>query len=107
MALLKGEVLSIMTGYSKFNCTNLPREISRGIEQKFGVQVSREKIQFKSKFDDKPGFYYRYRLNKTEYNEPGILLIEKYISENGGSIHSKKESTTKEIQPIHQQNSLF
>jgi hypothetical protein len=32
-ALLNGEKLSIMDGFKKFGITNLPREISRGVEK--------------------------------------------------------------------------
>ena len=78
-ALLNGEVLSIMNGFKLFSCTNLPRELSRSIEKKFGVEISRDKVVFKSKYGQ-PGFYYRYRLNKTETNAAGIKLMEQYIN---------------------------
>lgn len=78
--LLKGNVLSIMNGYHLFNCTNAPREVSRSIEKKFGLIVSREKVSHTSAYGHK-GFYFRYRLNKTEYNRPGIELMRKYIKD--------------------------
>jgi len=37
MHLLKGETLTIMEGYKLFACSNLPRELSRSIEQIFNV----------------------------------------------------------------------
>jgi hypothetical protein len=78
MALLKGDVLSIMNGFQLFSCTNLPRELSRSIEKKFGVEIARDKVVFKSKYGQ-PGFYYRYRLNKNESNGPGIERMKEYI----------------------------
>ena len=48
-ALLDGEVLSIMTGFKDFGCTNLPREIGRSIERKFGVVVDKTPTPFRSK----------------------------------------------------------
>lgn len=86
-SLLKGDVLSIMNGFHLFNCTNLPRELSRSIEKKFGVEISKEPIEFKSKYGHK-GTYFRYRLNKTEYNAPGIEKMKKYVEEEMKS-HSK------------------
>lgn len=94
-ALLKGEVLSIMNGYSKFSCTNLPRELSRGVEAKFNVIISRDKVVFTSQYGQ-PGFYYRYRLNRTEYNAAGMEAMTKYIREQGGQLAHKKANI---IQP--------
>lgn len=77
--LLKGDTLTIMEGYKLFACSNLPRELSRGIEQVFDVQLSKERISFKSKYGHK-GWYFRYRLNKTEYNETGITAMRDYVA---------------------------
>jgi hypothetical protein len=90
-ALLKGDVLTIMNGYTKFACTNLPRELSRGVEAKFKVVVSRDKVNFTSQYGQ-PGFYYRYRLNATEQNIPGIEAMKLYIREQGGHYVPKKET---------------
>lgn len=87
-ALLKGEVLTIMNGYAKFACTNLPRELSRSIEAKFNVVISRDKVNFTSQYGQ-PGFYYRYRLNRTEMNEAGMQAMEKYIHQQGGQFAHK------------------
>lgn len=79
-ALLDGKTLSIMNGFRLFSCTNIPREISRSIEKKFGVQVSRDKVEFVSRYGH-PGVYYRYRLNRTEHNINGIIKMERYVEE--------------------------
>lgn len=82
-SLLRGDVLSIMNGFQLFSCTNLPREISRSIEKKFQVEVSRETVTFTSQYDQ-PGSYVRYRLNRTEYNKPGIEKMKQYVREQMG-----------------------
>lgn len=79
-ALLDGQVLSIMSGYKLFACTNLPREISRSVEKKFEVVVSKERVEFVSKYGQS-GFYFRYRLNTTDYNKEGIEKMRKYVKE--------------------------
>lgn len=78
-ALLKGEVLTIMDGFHRFYVTNLPREISRDVEQKFGVQISRDRVDFMTEIGV-PGFYFRYRLNASGPNEEGIQRMRNYIS---------------------------
>lgn len=92
-ALLDGEILSIMTGFKMFSCTNLPRELSRSVEQKFGVIISKERIEFVSKYGQL-GFYFRYRLNRTDYNKEGIEKMKIYVDENssGGKSFVNKET---------------
>ncbi len=71
-SLLKGEVLSIMDGFHKFLCSNLPRELSRSIEKKFGVVITKTPTPFKSKYGQS-GRYFKYRLNKDlEQNKEGV-----------------------------------
>lgn len=77
-ALLNGEVLSIMDGFKRFACTNLSRELSRSVEQKFNVVISKDKVEHVSKYGH-VGFYFRYRLNKTQFNRPGIKAIREYL----------------------------
>lgn len=78
--LLKGDTLTIMEGYKLFACSNLPRELSRSIEQVFKVKLSKERMPFKSRYGHS-GVYFRYRLNKTVYNEAGINKMRKYVAE--------------------------
>jgi hypothetical protein len=79
-ALLKGEVVSIKTAFTQFGCSNAPREIGRSIERKFNVKVSKTPKAFKSIYG-RTGIYFEYRLNKTEYNKPGIKLMKEYIQQ--------------------------
>jgi len=80
-ALLKGEVVSIKTAFTQFGCSNAPREIGRSIERKFDVKVSKTPKPFKSRYG-KSGTYFEYRLNKTEYNQPGIAKMKDYIQKH-------------------------
>lgn len=78
LALLKGEVISIKTAFDQFGCSNAPREIGRAIERKFGVKVSKTPTKFKSRYG-KGGVYFKYRLNNTDYNKPGIEAMKEYV----------------------------
>jgi len=80
-SLLSGEVLSIMDGFKRFGCTNIPRELSRSIEQKFGVIISKTPTEFTSQFGHK-GSYFRYHLNQTEYNKEGIEKMREYVKQH-------------------------
>lgn len=79
-ALLKGEVLSIKTAFDMFGCSNVPREMGRSIERKFGVKVSRTPKKFKSRYG-RSGVFFQYRLNKTAYNRDGIIKMREYIKQ--------------------------
>lgn len=79
-SLLRGEVLTIMDGFKRFNVSNIPREISRSVESKFDVVISRERVEFKTDLG-LPGFYLKYRLNFTEYNIPGINKMKTYCDD--------------------------
>lgn len=78
-ALLKGEVLSIMNGFENFGCTNLPREIGRGVERRFGAVVTRQQVFFVSRYNH-VGIYYRYSLDKKDpRNKQAIVKMKDYI----------------------------
>lgn len=90
IALLNGDTMTIADGFHKFHCSNLPRELSRSIEQKFGVIISKDKKEFKSIYDERPGYYYRYRLNKSDVNKEGIERIREYIKSQIGELPPPK-----------------
>ena len=78
--LLEGNTMSILDGFKLFSVSNLPREVSRCIEQKFDVIVSRTPRKFTSKYGRK-GVYTEYRLNYTDYNKEGIKKMKQYVKE--------------------------
>lgn len=94
-ALIKGDVLTIMDGFTRFKCSNLPREISRSVEQKFGVTVTRDRVDFFYE-EGMPGHFYRYRLNHIDANLPGIEKMKTYIQEHS---NRKVKQVTKLEQP--------
>lgn len=79
ISLLKGEVISIMNGFSWFSMTNAPREIGRSIERSFGVKVDRKMKHFESKYGNK-GWYFEYRLMRTRENKDGIEKMSEYVA---------------------------
>jgi len=91
ISLLKGDVISIMTSFRQFGCTNAPREISRSIEKKFGVKVSKTPTSFKSRYG-KSGVYYSYRLNRTGYNLEGITKMRDYCLKEIGTPKTDAEA---------------
>lgn len=86
-SLLRGEVLSIMNCFQWFGITNCPREIGRCVERPFKVIVSRVKKDFISRYGQ-GGFYFEYRLNRTEQNKEGILKMEVYVKNIEGKPYS-------------------
>lgn len=90
ISLLKGDVISIMTSFRQFGCTNAPREVSRSIEKKFGVKVSRTPVKFKSRYG-KSGVYFQYRMNRTGYNLDGMAKMRDYCLKQIGSPKTESE----------------
>jgi hypothetical protein len=76
--LLKGEVLNVKNVFHTIGLTNCAREISRMIEQPFGVNVSRVRMEGQSRYGSKVTWC-DYRLNKTESNMAGIKKMEQYV----------------------------
>lgn len=78
-ALLDGRVLNVKNCFQTIGLTNCSREISRMIEQPFGVEVSRTHMEGLSKYGQSVTWV-DYRLNKSEQNKPGIEKMREYIS---------------------------
>jgi hypothetical protein len=78
-ALLNGETLSIMDGFKKFGITNLPREISRGVERTFSVKVVRVPKNRKTRYGTSCN-YYEYNLNARDVaNKKGVNMMKEYV----------------------------
>src|SRR6478609_457297 len=91
-ALLDGRVLNIKNCFSTIGLTNCPREITRCVEYPFGVEVSRTERKGKSRYGQ-PVVWVDYRLNKTEYNLPGIEKMRAYVAEQTKSLQPASEKT--------------
>lgn len=81
MALLQGRVLTIKTAFTDFSISNLPREIGRSIERKFGVFVTKVKKKGKSKYGVEC-WWYEYRLATVDYNVEGRKRMFEYVQKN-------------------------
>lgn len=80
--LLNGEVLNIKNCFNLIGLTNCPREISRSVEQPFGVIVSRTPMAGTSRYGQNVTWV-DYRLNRTMQNKEGIEKMKKYVKEKG------------------------
>lgn len=81
-ALLRGQILTIKTAFVDFGVTNLPREISRGIEKKFGVHISKVRVSGVTRYGQSCSWF-QYRLNKSiPQNAEGIKKMQAYILSN-------------------------
>ena len=78
LSLLNGETVSIMTGFKKFLITNIPREVGRSIERKFGVRLQRVPVKFVSTYGHS-GQYFRYTLLAIRENKDGIKRMKAYV----------------------------
>jgi len=89
-ALLEGKVVNIKNGFHLFGITNVPREIGRGVERYFGVEVSRTDREGETKYKQHC-VWTDYRLNKTEYNKEGIQKMREYVAkEMEGTFHRQE-----------------
>lgn len=79
-ALLDGKVINIKNCFETIGLSNAPREVSRMIEQPFGVVVSRTRMEGKSRYGT-PICWFNYRLNKTDQNKDGIEKMRKYVDD--------------------------
>lgn len=80
-ALISNKTVSIKTGFNQFGITNVPREIGRSVERKFGVKVDKKRIDYKTQYGIH-GYYYEYRLNKSKQNRDNVKKIYDFISKN-------------------------
>lgn len=92
-ALLKGHVVNIKNGFDLFGITNVPREIGRAVERKFGVQVSRTQMDGRSRYGQEC-IWVNYRLNRTEYNREGIRKMEEYVASQSEAIPTTDHQLT-------------
>lgn|ERR1700744_4339441 len=96
MALLRGEVITIKTGFKNFGITNIPREISRQIEQPFGVEISKVRKKGRTRYKVRCTWY-EYRLNFTKYNLPGIKEMKEYVAKHTNGMFVSPNSNSPEL----------
>ena len=85
-ALLDGRVLSIRTGFDMFGCSNVPRELGRSVINPttgFGTVIVKIKKDFTSEYGSRNGYYYEYRLDKSDpRNKLPLQKMREYLKEN-------------------------
>lgn len=77
-SLLQGKTITIKNGFEDYGITNVPREISRAVEQKFGVRVNRKRREYTTVY----GFYqtyFEYKLEKDKQPEDSIKKMKEYV----------------------------
>lgn len=79
-ALLEGNVLNVKNCFKTIGLSNCAREISRMVEEPFGVEVSRTPMKGKSKYGTTVTWV-DYYLLKSKRNLDGIKKMKKYIKE--------------------------
>lgn len=80
--LLAGHTLNIKNCFTLIGLTNCPREISRMIEQTFGVEVSRVRREGESRYGQSVTWF-DYHLNTfTDRNKEGVEKMKQYIKDN-------------------------
>lgn len=78
--LINGKTVSIKTGFKDYGITNIPREISRAVEQRFGVVVDRERKEAITKY----GFHqtwFEYKLTRSKQSKESLDKMYSYIDE--------------------------
>ena len=93
-ALLEGRVLTIKTAFKEFGVSNLPREVGRAIERKFGVQVAKVKKNGKSRYGVEC-YWYEYRLPSAPYNKEGIERMQVYVDQHWPKSHPEIKTEPK------------
>lgn len=78
--LLNGRKTSTLTAAKQLAIVYVPREIRRGVEDKFGITVRREEKTYE-KFGHKIS-YIEYSLKKSEYPKETINKMYDYVSQN-------------------------
>lgn len=96
LALLQGRVLNVKNCFELIGLTNCSREISRMIEQPFGVIVSRTKRIGVSRYGQSVTWV-DFRLNNALHNEEGISKMRTYVKEQMATAPPKTEKQKKEL----------
>lgn len=106
-ALLDGRVLNVKNCFTLIGLTNCAREVSRMIEQPFGVIVSRDHRNGESRYGQAVTWT-DYRLNRTEYNQEGIKKMQEYVDSQNGKVSLKwaRNEEKQEVPEIQNPNPL-
>lgn len=83
-AMLDGKEISVMNAFSELLITNAAREVNRSIinpETGFGAKVTKKRVDFTSTYG-KRGYYFTYKLERSEANKEAIAKMKLYLSQS-------------------------
>lgn len=103
-AMLEGKEISAMNAFEMLLMTNAAREVNRSIihpETGFNAIVQKKRIDFTSTYGKK-GFYFTYKLERSEANRQAIEKMKKYLSESDLKPIEKETKTL-----LYREQSLF
>lgn len=89
-AFLKGEKLTIKSAFEKFGVSNLPREVGRAIERKFGVNITKNRKDGKTRYGI-PCSWFEYNLDDTQENREGRIKMKDYVVSQIGKPQTERE----------------
>lgn len=95
-AFLDGRTLNVKNCFDTIGLTNCAREVSRMIEQPFGVELKRIKRDGKSRYGQ-PVTWYDYRLERTEENKKGIAEMRIYVAKQLAKANPKTDKQLKQL----------
>jgi hypothetical protein len=103
-AMLDGHTLDIINGMKIVGCTNTSREIGRYIIHPvtgFGAKVIKKQINITTQYGTK-GYYFSYKLDKSDENKEAIERMRKYLSEQ-----EIKPKANNEKKMLYSEQTLF
>lgn len=103
IALLRGDTVSIMKGFNHFGITNVPREIGRAVERKFGVYVTKTPKESQDRFGNHCRWF-EYHLRKSEDNKEGRAKMIAYVR---GELKNKPHLKTEAQRKLYHQLDLW
>ena len=76
--LLAGKSVSIQTAYNLFGISNIAREVGRLIERPFAIELTRKKIEGKSKYGNYCTWH-EYTLTRNKINAKSIKKMIDFV----------------------------
>lgn len=101
-ALLDGRVLNVKNCFATIGLTNCAREISRMIEQPFGVKINRVHREGKSRYGQ-PVTWVDYFLTPNGSNAQGVKKMREYVKKEMENFNPTTDNQIKSLK----QSALF
>jgi len=99
-ALLDGKTLNVKNCFEMIGLTNCSREISRMIEQPFGVTITKITRSGTSRYKQAVTWM-DYRLAITNENLPGIAKMKEYVNKQITAITPKTDAYVKTLKQLN------